>query len=187
MRFLVFILGVVLCISCEIKSTIQNDFDCETISIHNSETVEDVKGLFSLAIPNHWEINLYEDAMQSSIFTADTTKQLTKTVMLDVTLVENSIQFDEAFELKQEQEYLLNKLIKIKSKTFTVAEKPALYMLFKGKKGKFNYQICNTFIKLNTKQFIVAKAEVYGDSLIDERLCRAFSIVENINLNNTND
>ena len=187
MRFLVFVLGVVFCSSCETKSTMQNDFDCEAISIHKSETVEDVKGLFSLKIPNHWEMNLYEDAMQSSIFTADTTKQLTKTVLLDVTLVENSIQFDEAFELKQEQEYLLNKLIKIKSKAFTVAEKTALYMLFKGKKGEFNYQICNIFIKLNPKQFIIAKAEVYGDSLINQRLCRAFAIIENINLNNTND
>lgn len=183
MKFLVFILGVVLCISCEKKSTIQNDFDCETITFKKLITVEDATEYFSLQIPSNWEINLYKDAIQSSIFTADTTKQLSKTVMLDVTLVENSIQFNEAFKLKQEQEYLLNKLIKIKSKTFTVAEKPALYMLFKGKKGKFNYQICNTFIKLNTKQFIVAKAEVYGDSLVNQRLCSALSILENIKLN----
>ena len=55
-------------------------------------------------------------------------------------------------------------------------------MLFKGKKGKFNYQICNIFIKVNESNFILAKTEIYGDSLVNQRFCKSFSLIENIKL-----
>ena len=57
-------------------------------------------------------------------------------------------------------------------------------MLFKGEKRGFNYQICNTFIKLNASSFIIAKTEIYGDSLVNQRFCEAFSLLENIKLKN---
>ena len=133
-------------------------------------------------MPKDWKINLYQDEVQSSIFAADTTKQLTETVLLDVTFIQNKIKFDDAFMLQQEQEYLAKSLIKVKSKEFLVLEKPSIYMLFKGKKGKFNYQICNIFIKVNESNFILAKTEIYGDSLVNQRFCKSFSLIENIKL-----
>ena len=94
------------------------------------------------------------------------------------------LNFDDEFILQQEQENLSKNLIKIKSKEFTFLKKPSIYILFKGKKGKFNYQICNTFIKVNESNFILAKTEVYGDSLVNERFCEAFSLFENIKIKN---
>ena len=174
---------IFLLLSCANRNQIIKDFNCKKTAHNNLEIVTDVKDLFSIELPKNWKTNLYKNEVQSSIFTADTTKQLTGTVLLDVTFIQNKINFDNAFLLKQEQEYLSKKLIKIKSKEFVIHEKTAYYMLFKGKKGEFNYQICNTFIKVNESNFILAKTEVYGDSLVNQRFCSAFSLIENIKLN----
>tara|TARA_R110002126_G_scaffold206886_1_gene353992 strand:+ start:23784 stop:24356 length:573 start_codon:yes stop_codon:yes gene_type:complete len=173
-----------LCYSSHTPSEIGKDFNCKNITFNNLETVDDMKALFSVDLPKNWKINLYQDEVQSSIFAADTTKQLTETMLLDVTFIQNKINFDDAFLLKQEQEYLSENLIKIKSKAITFQEKSALYMVFKGKKGVFDYQICNTFIKVNASNFIFAKTEVYGDSLVNQRFCEAFLLLENIKLKN---
>ncbi len=176
------LLASLLFFSCDKKSAIRKDFDCKTTTFTNLENVDDVKNLFSIELPKHWKTNLYTDKVQSSIYTADTTKQLTETVLLDVTYIQNKINFNEAFLLKQEQEHLAKNLIKTKVKELKFLEKPSLLMQFKGKKGKFNYQVCNLFIQLNASNFIYVKTEVYGDSLVNQRFCSAFSLIEHIKL-----
>ena len=184
LKCIVVLVASLLCYSCHSPSEIRKEFNCEPSTCNNLETVADLNALFSVDLPKNWKINLYQDEVQSSIFAADTTKQLTQTVLLDVTYISNKINFDDTFLLKQEQEYLSENLIKLKTKTFNFQEKPALYMLFKGKKGKFDYQICNTFIKVNASNFIFAKTEVYGDSLVNQRFCKAFSLLEKMNIKN---
>jgi hypothetical protein len=181
--FLFIIFASILLLCCNHTSEISKEFDCDKKVFSNLEKVEDMKRLFSIDLPKDWKINLYEDEIQSSIFTADTTKQLTETVLLDVTFIEKNINFNEAFLLNQEQENLSKKLIKIKSRQITFLDKPALFILYKGKKGKYSYQLCNTFIKVNEQNFILAKTEIYGDSIVDKRLCSAISLLENIKLN----
>jgi hypothetical protein len=178
----ILLIASLLFFSCSKQSEISKDFDCETSSYNNLEKVEDVKNLFSIDLPKDWKINLYQDEVQSSIFAADTTKQLTETVLLDVTFIRNKITFDDAFILQQEQENLKKGLIKIKSKEITLLEKPSFYLIYKGKKGAFMYETCHTFIKINPQSFILAKTEIYGDSLVNERLCNSFSLIENIKI-----
>lgn len=180
----IFFLTSLLIISCAKKSELAEILDCYESKYNNLETVNDVKGKFTIDLPKHWKINLYQDEVQSSIFAADTTKQLTETVLLDVTYIRNKITFDEAFLLKQEQENLSKNLITLTSKEFTFQGKSALYQQYKGKKGKFKYQAYHTFIKIDDSHLIFAKSEVYGDSLINQRFCKAFSLLENIKLKN---
>ena len=183
-NYILFLIASLLFFSCQKEFKITDDFNCETSNFNNLEVVDDVKNLFSVELPKNWKINLYQDEVQSSIFAADTTKQLTETVLLDVTYINNRINFDETFLLKQEQENLANNLIKIKSKEFIFLDKPSIYMLYKGKKEGFNYQFCNTFIKINESNFILVKTEIFGDSLVNQRSCKAFSLIENIKLKN---
>lgn len=181
-NYIIIFSAALLIFSCQSKSRISKDFNCSTSEFNNLEKVKDLKKLFAIEIPKSWNTNLYQDETQSSIFTGDTTKQLTETVLLDVTLIKNKIRFNEAFLLKQEQEHLSKNLIKVKVEELTFLNKPSLYMLFKGKKGKFNYQVCNTFIKVNNSNFILAKSEIYGDSLVNQRLCKALALIEKIKL-----
>tara|TARA_B110000046_G_scaffold183054_1_gene218339 strand:- start:17756 stop:18310 length:555 start_codon:yes stop_codon:yes gene_type:complete len=183
MKYRILFLASLLSFSCTDESEIREDFSCTNSAFNNLEIVDDIKNLFSVQIPANWKINLYKDEVQSSIFTADTTKQLTETILLDVTFINNKINFDDAFLLQQEQENLVRNLIKTKSKKITLLEKPSIYIIYKGKKGKFNYQTCHTFVKIDEKNIIFAKTEVYGDSLVNQRFCNSFSLIENIKIN----
>tara|TARA_B100000795_G_C22805741_1_gene444781 strand:- start:1595 stop:2155 length:561 start_codon:yes stop_codon:yes gene_type:complete len=182
MKYRILFLASILSFSCTNKSEIIKDFNCLNSGFDKLEKVDDVKGLFSIQLPTNWKINLYQDEVQSSIFAADTTRQLTETVLLDVTLINNKINFDDVFLLQQEQENLARNLIKTKSKKITLLEKSSIYIVYKGKKGEFNYQTCHTFIKIDEKNIIFAKTEVYGDSLVNERFCNSFSLIENIKI-----
>lgn len=179
-NILLIIIASLLFFSCAHQTEISKYFNCKTTSFKNLEVVEDVKNVFSIEIPKTWKTNLYYDDLQSSIYTADTTKQLTESLLLDVTFINKNINFDTSFKLEQEQENLSKRLIKIKSEETTFLEKPSYYTVSKGKKREFNYQVCNIFIKINDQSFILAKAEVYGDSLVNKRLCNAIALIENI-------
>ena len=181
MKKLLFLLGVLLLLySCNSQSEISKDFNCENFNFKNLETVNDFKNSFTIKLPKSWKTNLYYDDFQSSIYSADTTKQLTETLLIDVTLINNNITFDESFKLNQEQKNLSKKLIRKASKETTLLKKPSYYTISEGKKGNFDYKVCHIFIKINEQKFIFAKAEVYGDSLVEERLCKAYTLVESI-------
>jgi hypothetical protein len=179
-----FLLASLLLFSCAKKTEIEKEFNCISNDFDNLETIVDVQKLFSVQFPKNWKTQLYYDTTQSAIFTADTTKQLTETVLLDITFVNKKIMFNDAFKLQQEQESLAKSLIQIKSKELQVLNKSAYYTLSKGKKGKFMYQVCNTFIKINEDNFILAKTEIYGDSLVNKRMCKAFNLIKIIKINN---
>jgi len=181
MKNILFIITTsLLFFSCSNQTKISKYFNCETTNFKNLEEVKDVKNLFSIEIPKTWKTNLYYDDLQSSIYTADTTKQLTESLLLDVTFINKSINFDTTFKLERAKEDLSKNLIKIKSEETIFLEKPSYYTVSKGKKGKFDYQVCHVFIKVNEQNFILAKAEVYGDSLVNKRLCNAFELIKKI-------
>lgn len=166
--------------SCKNNKALSNQFSCNFPSFKNLEKITDMKKVFSVKYPKHWKTNLFYDEIQSSIYTADTTKQLTETTILDITLVSKSINFDTDFKLRHEQESLSNSLIQKTSEEIEMRGKPSYYSISKGLKGKFSYQICNVFIKMNEQNFIHAKAEIYGDSLVEERLCKAVNLIEGV-------
>ncbi len=184
MKKLIILIGAsLLFFYCSQPSEISKDFNCKTIAYKNLEEVIDVKDLFSIQIPRSWKTNLFYDNIQSSIYTADTTKQLTETLLLDITFINKNIKFDIPFKLKKEHENLTKNLIKVKSKETLIINKPVYYSISKGKKGNYNYQVCHFFIKVNEQNFILAKAEVYGDSLVKKRFCKAFDLIQKIKIN----
>ncbi|WP_166387137.1 hypothetical protein [Polaribacter sp. 11A2H] len=179
-NILFIILASLVFFSCSDQTKISKDFNCNPTTFKDLEEVKDVKNLFSLELPKSWKTNLYYDDIQSSIYTADTTKQLTESLLLDVTFINKSINFDTSFKLERAQEDVSKSLINIKSEETNFLEKPSYYTVSKGKKGKFDYQVCHVFIKINDQNFILAKAEVYGDSLVNKRLCNGLALMEKI-------
>lgn len=176
------ILFITCCISCQKKSVLATEFSCGASFNYELEEVVDVKKVFSVQFPKNWKTNLYYDALQSSIYTGDTTKQLTETLLIDVTYIRKSIQINDLFKLKNEQESLANQLIQFQSKEISLEKKLSYYSLSKGQKNNYPYQIFNLFIQVNEENFIHAKTEIYGDSLVNERLCRAMQLLEKIKI-----
>lgn len=171
-----------ICLSCAKQTQLGKEFQCESSDFNSLEVVKDVRNTFSITVPKTWNTNLYEDALQSSIFSADTTKQLTETFLIDVSYIKNNIQFNDVFKLKIEQENLTNNLIQKKSKEIKIIEKPAYMVVSKGKKSSFLYKKLQAFIKIDQNHFILAKVEIYGDSLAENRLCSAISLIEKIKI-----
>ena len=158
------------------------DFNCKEVFFNDLEVIKDVKGSFSVQLPTSWKTNLYTDEVQSSIYTADTTKQLTASILLDVSHISNSIEINELFKLKIEQDNLSDKRIQKKGKVLSFLNKPSYYSVSVGKKGKYAYQLLQLFIKINKENSLVVKAEIYGNSHVNERLCSAITLIEKIEI-----
>jgi hypothetical protein len=179
--FLLLTLASILVSSCGKTSDLSKDFDCSNGVHDNIEIVSDFQNNFSLPIPKNWKVNLYYDNAQSSIYFADTTKQLTETTIIDITFIKQKTSFNGTFLKNVQTNYTSNNLVEETKKTFLLKELPSYYTIAKGVKNKFPYAICNVFINTNTDKFVHAKLEVYGDSLVNERLCRGINLIEKIN------
>lgn len=169
-----------LIIACQGVSDLSQDFNCNN-EMTNLEEVSDFENKFSMPIPKNWKVNLYYDNAQSSIYFADTTKQLTETTIVDVTFIKQKTTFNTEFLNNVQSTYTNTALKEEKNKTFSLNDYPSYYTIAKGVRNNFPYSICNVFI--NTKgdgKFIHAKLEVYGDSLVEQRLCRGIDLIEKI-------
>lgn len=170
-------ISILLLISCN-NNRLSKEMGCEKVFFPNLETIEDVHKNFSIKLPNNWKTNLYYDNSQSSIYAADTTKQLTETYLVDVTMISNKLNFNSDFYFKYKNNLTQNKLVETNSFETPFLKKEAFYSRALGKKSGFPYQIINLYIKVDNQTHIHAKAEVYGDSLANERLCEALTLIE---------
>ncbi|MGY0408936.1 MAG: hypothetical protein ACWIPJ_11415, partial [Polaribacter sp.] len=142
----------------------------------------DVKGVYTVQFPKTWKTSLYSDEIQSSIYTADTTKQLTASILLDVNLINKKNTFNDVFKLKIEQENLSKNQIQKTSKEITFLGKPSYYTLSFGKQKEHPFQKLQLFIHLNTNNYLIATAKIFGDTLVDKRTCTAISLLKKIKL-----
>lgn len=176
--FLIFLL--IFLASCDDRSQLSKEMDCEPDKYANLELVEDVDKRFTIQLPDHWKTNLYFDKNQTSIFSADTTKQLTDTYTIDVTYVYSELKLDEKFIQRFKRNLIKNQLVESTSYELLFNEKEAYYSRALGKRGRFDYQILNLFVKVNSGSYMHAKTEFYGDSLVNQRICNAISLIEKI-------
>ena len=162
MRFFKILLVTLLFIGCQQNGSLSSEFSCEFSDDLTISSETDLKNKFEIGIPSNWKVNLYQDEVQSSIYVADTTVSLSKSILMDVTWVKDNIKFDKVFFLKNEQEELLKKNIKVSSKEIEFQGKKAHYSVYKGNKNKLPYQSIHFFIKIDEKSFLKVKIDVYG-------------------------
>lgn len=177
------ILGFLVLISCTKQTKINKQFNCKS-TYHSSalEEITDVKKEYTVTFPKNWKTNLYYDAIQSSIYGADTTKQLSKTTILDVSLIHQKINFDAQFQLLLEKENLAKNLITINTKIIDFKNKKAFFSVSIGKKNNLKLKLLDLFIKVDENRFLHSKTTIYGDSLIDQRICNTIDLIEKINI-----
>ncbi|MDB0615710.1 hypothetical protein PL372_09145 [Tenacibaculum dicentrarchi] len=184
--FVAFSASLILLTSCNSSSDLKKDFTCKNDAFYQENTLkeqQDFRKYFTTYFPENWKVNLYYDTKKTSIYAADTTVNLTKTTLIDVTLVHNTVYIDKTFAQKITADNKKMGLTELKTKHLQLFKKPSYYSYAQGKKGKYSYHILNTFTKINTDNFLHVKTEVYGDSLVTERFCKAIELIEKINLN----
>ena len=178
MKVKILLLFLVIFYSCSKKISFIKNFDCEVETFSNLERIEDVKHIFSVYYPDHWKTNFYYDNNQSSIFSADTTKQLKETTLLDITHISNKINFDSNFLKKFKAKLSKLQLSEINTGKLSFKGKPSFYSKATGINKNFNYCVFNLFIKLNEKNYIHSKIEVYVDVFVEERICKGINLLE---------
>ena len=182
MKYLFILLAFMLTLSSCQKKSIKDNFECNTTTnFANTEVVQGILKKFKIEIPSSWKSELYFDEIQSRFYSADTTKQLTDTYIIDVTWHQGEIQFDENFEnlvvndLKQNQQ--LNPL---KSGFGDFKEFKGYYNLSKGTQNGFDYHFFQIFLKTAEDEYFTLTTKVYGSEFVNERICASVSLFEKI-------
>ncbi|WP_075342676.1 hypothetical protein [Tenacibaculum agarivorans] len=181
MKYILLFFSIATLISCN-SNQLAKDFNCETSGFSNLESVEDIKKKFRVELPKHWKTKLYYDDGVSSIYSADTTISLSKTIVMDVSFINNTSEIDYNFIAKVKSDNTQQELTELHSKKVKFLRNSGYYNLAKGKRGKYDYHLLNVFSKTKTG-FIHAKTEIYGDSLVDERLCKSILLLHKIDVN----
>ncbi|WP_439129803.1 hypothetical protein [Polaribacter sp.] len=176
------IIASLLFLSCQQQTDLQKQCNCKEVYLQNLEETKDTDAYFSVKLPNTWKVNLYKDNYQSSIYAADTIKELTSSILLDVNYMQHTININDLFKLKIEQDNLVNNLIQKKGQEISFLGKPSYFTLAFGKKDDYTYQQLQVFSKIDNKNALLATAIFYGDSLVEKRICSAISLLEKIKI-----
>ncbi|MCK5678260.1 MAG: hypothetical protein KAH72_07265, partial [Flavobacteriaceae bacterium] len=97
--FIILILFLTL-ISCQ-KEDLTEVFNCKgTTNFSKTKEYTDVLKHFKINIPKSWNTELYYDEFQSELYSADTTKRLTETYIVDITWHQGELVFNNDFEQK---------------------------------------------------------------------------------------
>jgi len=167
-------------IGCSKQSELSKIFNCSSTSIKNTKSISDFNKNFKLSIPTNWKTDLYFDQYQSELFTADTTKQLLSTYILDASFNFGILNFDEAYYTKIDSVLEISKLQKINSGNLDFNNKPAYWYVAKGQKNNYNYHQFNITLKLSENTYFNSYSEIYGDENVDERICESIAILESL-------
>ena len=180
MKSALFVILILTVISCSKQSELSKNFNCKNIELENTTPVSDFNKNFKLNIPSNWKTDLYYNKFQSEIFTADTTKQLTSTFILDGSFNLGKLHFNEDFYTKLDTILIAENLQKLKSANITFQSKPAFWYLAKGEKNNFTYHQFNLTVLLSENTYFNAYAEIYGEEAIENRICESIAIIESI-------
>jgi len=177
---LFFLLLSITIFSCSKQTPLTEKFKCKSVKINNLESVYDFNKNFKIRIPTSWKTNLYYDKYESSVFAADTLRELTDSYILGTSFTYGKLDFNEAYIKKIDSVLTVNSLEKIDEGNELFKTKKTYWYLVKGKKNGFPYQQFNLTVKLSENTYFNAYSEVYGEDNIHRRTCESISIIEKI-------
>ena len=175
------IILTLLLTSCQ-TSKFEREFECETPSIYTqTKSYKDVLNHFEIKVPSSWKTELYYDEYQSALYTADTTKTLRETFILDISWRQGELVLNKDFEVKVAQNATRNlKLIPVKSGFGEYLGHPGYYHIATGKNADLNWHYLEVYVQHKVDEYYVFTAKIYGDEFVSERICASFSIFGNL-------
>lgn len=166
--------------SCSKPSELSGDFNCGVTKLKNKTQILDFNKNFRLNVPDNWKTEFYYNKNTSEIFTADTTKQLTETYILDASFNLGTVVFDTRFFARNDSIASLKKLNVIQSKKLNFQSKESYYYILKGFKNNYPYHQFNLTVKLTDQSYFNTYVEIYGEDAVDARICKAIAIIDKV-------
>lgn len=168
-------------LSCQGNDLIK-EFDC-TASLNLGETKEmrDILKKFKISVPKSWKTQLYYDEFKSQIYSADTTKSLTETYVLDIAWHQGELNLNKFFEKKVIDTLAIKEqLTTYKSKFGKFNGKDAYWNLSEGVDSGYPYNHLELYIKSDYDEYFTITTKIYGQDNIDKRLCESIKIVDKL-------
>ena len=179
-KYPLYLLLTLLLYGCTNSPYLSSEFDCDIENYTNLKAYEDVNNNFNIDIPISWKTELYFSDFESEIFSADTTKQLTESYILDASFNSGRLTFDTKFYQSTDSIAHMNNLKLINSGNQLFQDKSTYWNILQGTKNGFPYHQFNLMVKLSRNSYFKGYTEVYGDSAVYERICRSITIFETI-------
>jgi len=168
-------------ISCQ-KNTIDEKFNCNTPKhFTNTKEYKDVLNKFKIEIPKYWKTELYFDEFQSEVYSADTTKQLSETYIIDIAWHQGELKFNSEFEQKVIQNITENEqLIVVDSGYGKFMKKDSYYIISVGENTEISYHFLEIYLKSKDDEFYTFTSKIYGNEFVNERICASISLFKSI-------
>jgi len=165
------------------NNDLREQFECNTpVHFTNTKKYKDVLGKFKISIPKYWKTQLYYDEFQSDLYSADTTKQLSETYLIDITWHQGELNFNEEFESNISKNLKNKGLLKQVKSGFVKFKKHETYFnLSTGKSSELTYHYLQVYLKYKPDEYYTFTSKIYGDKLINERVCASISVFNKIN------
>lgn len=179
--FKVLIIALILFSSCQ-KNDLRERFECETPThFTNTKKFKDVLSKFKINIPKYWKTELYYDEFQSELYSADTTKQLSETYLIDIAWHQGELNFNEDFKDNISKELKEKGLLKLEKSGFVKIKKyDSYYNLAVGKDAELTYHYLQVYLKYKPDEYYTFTSKIYGDEFVDERVCSSISLFNKI-------
>lgn len=167
--------------SCE-QSKFEKEFECNTPrSYTQTKSYKDVLKHFEIDIPSSWKTELYYDEYQSSLSTADTTRQLRESFVLDIAWHQGELVLNKEFEVRVAENASRNlKLIPVKSGFGEYLGHPAYYHIATGKSNDLSRHYLEIYVQHKVDEYYTFTSKIYGDEFVSERICASFGIFNEI-------
>lgn len=179
-KFGIFFFFLITVISCSKRTSLADELACHKFqSLGTTEIKQDFNKNFEIEIPINWKYKGYFDDYQSSIFAADTIKQLTETYILDVAYKSGEINIGASFLVQLNKN---NPFEVLKSNTEKFKDYTSYWQVSKGEKNGYPYHLFNLFVEVSKQGYIEVKSEFYGSDLVDERLCESLEIINTLEI-----
>ena len=180
LMLIVAMLAVILT-SCK-NSKFEREFSCDTpMSFSNTKTYKDVLDHFEIDIPKNWKTSLYYDEYQSKLYSADTTRNLSESYIIDVTWHQGELIIDDDLErLVSEQVGREFNLIPVKAGEGEFLDHPSYYHISTGKKNNMNWHYLQIYLKYAPDEYYTLTSKIYGDELVTERICASFAVFKEL-------
>lgn len=180
MKYVLFSILIITIVSCEKPSKLELKHSCPSSESYKYNKTKDFNNNFTINIPKSWKTNFYYNTNTSEIYAADTIKELTKSFIVGVSFHKGNIDLNDVYIKKIDSLLFLKKLNKYDSEKDIFTNKPAYWYLVDGTKNGFTYHQLNITIKNSNKSYINVTSEIYGDQLINDRICKSISILKTI-------
>ncbi|HFS67826.1 MAG TPA: hypothetical protein ENK67_06400 [Flavobacteriia bacterium] len=180
-NLIILILVLVTVYSCSKPTELQQDFNCNTINLGKSSVIQDFQKKFAVTIPDTWSKKMFYNEYQTSLMAADSLKPLKESFILDISLNNGDLKVDETIKNTIIRNIISKEHLRInKFKIGKFHSKPSVWLLAEGTRNEMPFHLFKLLSKRDANTYYQIETQIYGDSLVNERVCKAISLIETL-------